>query len=368
MRWGVCGLAEAHPRACGENATRALEPCMGKGSSPRVRGKRHDFPVSGFASRLIPARAGKTRAPRNRGAANAAHPRACGENDAAAQLMSHQSGSSPRVRGKRMGTGLLIVRLRLIPARAGKTSAGVEGVGFRWAHPRACGENRRQIVVALMRAGSSPRVRGKLGPRGRELGAAGLIPARAGKTALSGVPETWCRAHPRACGENGMNSKGSSFPAGSSPRVRGKPPARTVAARAPGLIPARAGKTDRHGQVQEALPAHPRACGENYYFAIASHAILGSSPRVRGKQELPAEYMPLGGLIPARAGKTCCTTSRAGTITAHPRACGENYTPELVMLDEAGSSPRVRGKPRRRAPLHEHRRLIPARAGKTKKL
>ena len=41
MRWGVCGLAEAHPRACGENAEVGDVPRGNADSSPRVRGKRH---------------------------------------------------------------------------------------------------------------------------------------------------------------------------------------------------------------------------------------------------------------------------------------------------------------------------------------
>ncbi|EFW09830.1 hypothetical protein HMPREF9005_1189 [Actinomyces sp. oral taxon 178 str. F0338] len=51
-----------------------------------------------------------------------------------------------------------------------------------WAHPRACGENGALRRCAAWCLGSSPRVRGKLGVEVRDQVAAGLIPARAGKT------------------------------------------------------------------------------------------------------------------------------------------------------------------------------------------
>ena len=54
------------------------------------------------------------------------------------------------------------MRLRLIPARAGKTSSSSSCSRRVWAHPRACGENSQVLRAALRAEGSSPRVRGKL--------------------------------------------------------------------------------------------------------------------------------------------------------------------------------------------------------------
>ena len=51
--------------------------------------------------RLIPARAGKTIQTVIKGATVAAHPRACGENSDIARMLRIDAGSSPRVRGKR---------------------------------------------------------------------------------------------------------------------------------------------------------------------------------------------------------------------------------------------------------------------------
>ena len=91
-------------------------------------------------------------------------------------------GSSPRMRGKQ-GQQLRQAALsRLIPAHAGKTARSLLPYLFRWAHPRACGENDfPQDAVGLF-PGSSPRMRGKLIANFVRTGLGGLIPAHAEKT------------------------------------------------------------------------------------------------------------------------------------------------------------------------------------------
>ena len=114
-------LAGAHPRACGENDSRASRFASGSGSSPRVRGKllRRFSPTKDAG--LIPARAGKTFSNRDFGPTVKAHPRACGENDVPENFQCMSKGSSPRVRGKQLESFDTRTRCRLIPARAGKT-------------------------------------------------------------------------------------------------------------------------------------------------------------------------------------------------------------------------------------------------------
>ena len=72
---------------------------------------------------LIPACAGKTYACGARESNGRAHPRVCGENSISARTKSVQSGSSPRVRGKREAEALAKDSSGLIPACAGKTKA-----------------------------------------------------------------------------------------------------------------------------------------------------------------------------------------------------------------------------------------------------
>ena len=335
------------------------------GSSPRVRGKRGRVCRFVCSSRLIPARAGKTASSSPMVTIRRAHPRACGENRVPAGIVAGHPGSSPRVRGKPVVDRHPLARRRLIPARAGKTPRGPDPPSPVRAHPRACGENCAPWRVRHLCWGSSPRVRGKRPFPQLRAGAPGLIPARAGKTpaASPATDPTW--AHPRACGENAASSRQSSFVAGSSPRVRGKRGGDDALAAAPGLIPARAGKTPTRPPASSTRAAHPRACGENVRALLVSVSRVGSSPRVRGKQQPARAVGWHHGLIPARAGKTAAVDLFTVVGPAHPRACGENNSHVSSFLASQGSSPRVRGK-QGRVDEHRHRRrLIPARAGKT---
>ena len=192
--------------------------------------------------------------------------------------------------------------------------------------------------------GSSPRVRGKQVQDGGQCAARGLIPARAGKTARAACGRAASRAHPRACGENGVVVMTGRTVRGSSPRVRGKRHRGGEAARRRGLIPARAGKTLDHRPSRLTVPAHPRACGENALLHPRCAGLRGSSPRVRGKPYGPPISSSRGRLIPARAGKTSGLVAFMVQERAHPRACGENASGCRAAPSSLGSSPRVRGQ------------------------
>ena len=354
------------------------------GSSPRVRGKLGRRVQRARELRLIPARAGKTgvlaltccllpahphacgetRRRPSRRRARRAHPRVCGENGHAPCSVGCGGGSSPRVRGKRAPGGRQGPVLGLIPACAGKTSRGSR----RWprcsAHPRACGENAGTPLALLGTRGSSPRVRGKPAAASTFPALSGLIPACAGKTrgcSRAGTPRP---AHPRACGENDVHAEASVRFEGSSPRVRGKRAPPSSAGHRGRLIPARAGKTRKPPASPPPETAHPRACGENDVPAAPVLPQLGSSPRVRGKRGHPPGHRVGAGLIPARAGKTARGGRPPRASRAHPRACGENRHCEGGAHGERGSSPRVRGKRPEPRPGFSRLRLIPARAGK----
>ena len=188
---------------CGENAFQ-LERCIrGRGSSPRVRGKRFARRLVRGLRRLIPACAGKTFPRGKQIRQTGAHPRVCGENPSWAAFVVVLGGSSPRVRGKRTDRSIREAEGGLIPACAGKTSLPRQVRHPVGAHPRVCGENFRRLLISLCRMGSSPRVRGKPVQWATPADVYGLIPACAGKTrALYSFPGV-NGAHPRVCGENG---------------------------------------------------------------------------------------------------------------------------------------------------------------------
>ena len=151
----------------------------------------------------------------------------------------------------------------LIPARAGKTYERKTGQPITAAHPRAGGENRGRLRKSLHRLGSSPRGRGKQLTVRQNLARRRLIPARAGKTQVLARAVSAVAAHPRAGGENHSADWTIDRDLGSSPRGRGKPRRGRDAAYAAGLIPARAGKTPARVGMRNAEQAHPRAGGEN---------------------------------------------------------------------------------------------------------
>ena len=157
--------------------------------------------------------------------------------------MTFSTGSSPRMRGKRLIQAVEAVRIRLIPAHAGKTRRFIRDSGMYAAHPRACGENRQVRASRYVALGSSPRMRGKRARLVRSRRARGLIPAHAGKTprGRGAVVHEW--AHPRACGENLSTDTEDVILAGSSPRMRGKRGPASPGTQERWLIPAHAGKT-----------------------------------------------------------------------------------------------------------------------------
>ena len=235
------------------------------------------------------------------------------------------SGSSPRGRGK--------------PRLRGSSADP------RPAHPRAGGENFENGFDCARRLGSSPRGRGK-------------PPPMSATCSLT-------KAHPRAGGENILRSVGGPHAQGSSPRGRGKPELTMEDATALGLIPARAGKTSVFLRWRPHHWAHPRAGGENPVTLFRLSAYSGSSPRGRGKPELLGDRTAAPGLIPARAGKTSRARVWCWGSRDHPRAGGENWAARRATCPSLGSSPRGRGKQRPSDEIGRGVGLIPARAGKT---
>ena len=254
---------------------------------------------------------------------------------------------------------------RLIPACAGKTPHPPIGARARRAHPRVCGENGARGGVVVLVAGSSPRVRGKPQVRQDRVRTRGLIPACAGKTPTRAAPTLRSPAHPRVCGENTAAVMPTPTACGSSPRVRGKRFRRVEPHPGLGLIPACAGKTRWTCTPKPVSAAHPRVCGENLEDAERIVHEAGSSPRVRGKPVHGGHPHTVTRLIPACAGKTFPDPAKTSIPAAHPRVCGENPFPSRRAPHVAGSSPRVRGKHAVRDYKYKTVRLIPACAGKT---
>ncbi|STC65404.1 Domain of uncharacterised function (DUF2825) [Corynebacterium diphtheriae] len=177
------------------------------GSSPLVRGKQRVTAIWAPFAGLIPAGAGKTSRMENRNLRHRAHPRWCGENLLYACGGKQHRGSSPLVRGKPTPMVWGGVWAGLIPAGAGKTAARLLVHTVEGAHPRWCGENYGKSRRPRAQQGSSPLVRGKHRQNMPTSMKIRLIPAGAGKTYMVSFMLRSIGAHPRWCGENASSAQ-----------------------------------------------------------------------------------------------------------------------------------------------------------------
>ena len=172
-----------------------------------------------------------------------AHPRSRGEHINKPTNRKAGKGSSPLARGTLARISSILCLSGLIPARAGNTNTGAEGIRVARAHPRSRGEHPTLWVFAMSQGGSSPLARGTQADQVVQASALGLIPARAGNTVCSTFSSHPLRAHPRSRGEHLLLLAVAPLLAGSSPLARGT---RSLCLRQgcrTGLIPARAGNT-----------------------------------------------------------------------------------------------------------------------------
>ena len=186
-----------------------------------------------------------------------------------------------------------------------------------------CGEHNGACPRANSRPGSSPRVRGTLIPGMMPSFRIGIIPACAGNTHRCCTSESEKRDHPRVCGEHLDGNDPARNVLGSSPRVRGTRFARRSALLVSG--------------------DHPRVCGEHTVGEKQDVYELGSSPRVRGTLPPGRAQDQACGIIPACAGNTPATGTKALPCRDHPRVCGEHHGHTHAHDPLEGSSPRVRG-------------------------
>ena len=235
------------------------------------------------------------------------------------------SGSSPLARGTRDPAFDAGRGPRLIPARAGNTRGTSARSCGGAAHPRSRGEHVLAGAVAPPRVGSSPLARGTPFSIPSHHKKHRLIPARAGNTYLIITPNSMTAAHPRSRGEHWVEDDDENIYRGSSPLARGTrvpPYSETQTYR---LIPARAGNTTGGRKPRCYWAAHPRSRGEHFVVFPDFGCGGGSSPLARGTLVRGRVWRRHGRLIPARAGNTrrvCAWTARR---SAHPRSRGEHF-------------------------------------------
>ena len=213
--------------------------------------------------------------------------------------------------------------------------------------------------------GSSPHTRGARLPLGAPAWAAGIIPAYAGSTRLSGSDGDRGGDHPRIRGEHVRRQKNDPAWHGSSPHTRGAPTAPCPAPRNGGIIPAYAGSTG-----VEAYPIfdeadHPRIRGEHRRAIWNDAMMMGSSPHTRGALSCRAHRWRIGWIIPAYAGSTVEIPAASFPSEDHPRIRGEHGSNSATTIWSTGSSPHTRGAPHAEHRSSRNAGIIPAYAGST---
>ena len=218
------------------------------------------------------------------------------------------------------------------------------------------------LPVGLPR-GTSPRVRGKLiSDALLDLGKR-YIPACAGEAPWFTTRATVIPVHPRVCGGSSFVGWLALSGPGTSPRVRGKHEASQARHLINRYIPACAGEARNAKGLSYGLQVHPRVCGGSPPSVAQPPNQAGTSPRVRGKLRRERARRFAEGYIPACAGEACRAASGSRRTGVHPRVCGGSDAARQRPELPPGTSPRVRGKPRPR-PLDRRRRgYIPACAG-----
>ena len=130
---------------------------------------------------------------------------------------------------------------------------------------------------------------------------------------------------------------------GSSPRVRGTAPGIAGLRLAGRFIPACAGNRKNNSYVNLNKTVHPRVCGEQSTDYPPNPTPPGSSPRVRGTVLNKHFLMGQRRFIPACAGNRDALAQWHLHKAVHPRVCGEQRPPRIILFVTLGSSPRVRG-------------------------
>ena len=252
----------------------------------------------------------------------------------------------------------------ITPAYAGKSCRCSILRGFRWDHPRVCGEKRKPNRNGANRYGSPPRMRGKATEHKHHRAGTGITPAYAGKRKRDEFSGIECRDHPRVCGEKHIANYDDETGKGSPPRMRGKVVLEKLDEIYHRITPAYAGKRNAGRPVCDIHEDHPRVCGEKRSGHVASLGVQGSPPRMRGKGTVHARKAACDGITPAYAGKRrCCLTPAIGARD-HPRVCGEKKLSNLDDAQRMGSPPRMRGKGVPNVLVSEKFGITPAYAGK----
>ena len=187
------------------------------------------------------------------------------------------------------------------PARAGRTIPNPESTESRWDHPRSRGKDPPMDRMNAMLSGSPPLARERLFPCNGEFHKIRITPARAGKTFQVPISSHGLRGSPPLARER--HAVHLTVP-GSPPLARERRIIPIRRDPVSGITPARAGKTIIQGEMTLFDRDHPRSRGKDFKVFSPSSDELGSPPLARERLRPRPIAPVVVGITPARAGKT----------------------------------------------------------------
>ena len=282
-----CGPRKDHPRSRGVYDPAIRRAQSPEGSSPLARGLRAGRSVLPGRMRIIPARAGFTGRGEDPHRPPGDHPRSRGVYAWAKIAAGGRFGSSPLARGLPYHVSATRNFRRIIPARAGFTPSSRPPSPRTRDHPRSRGVYGRADSRGRWVGGSSPLARGLRDAEREGPPTERIIPARAGFTTASGRPVPPASDHPRSRGVYPAPAPPTGRLVGSSPLARGLQRLHVEGVRGEGIIPARAGFTKHRRHRERRVGDHPRSRGVYRESMSQGRRGGGSSPLARGLRRSP---------------------------------------------------------------------------------
>ncbi len=146
------------------------------------------------------------------------------------------------------------------------------------------------------------------------------------------------------CGEKTLLNGAKTLSEGSPPRVWGKVFDALEFGYNNRITPTCVGKSPYLSLHLKNAQDHPHVCGEKPISSKLTTEKLGSPPRVWGKVALLFFYRLLHRITPTCVGKSASYSHSSRRIRDHPHVCGEKSWNILVISAMLGSPPRVWGK------------------------
>ena len=228
----------------------------------------------------------------------------CGADTAYRYRVRVLRGSPPRVRSRRVEWPVGLPAMGITSACAEQTYPRPAPQIIRRDHLRVCGADIVAMPANGLLMGSPPRVRSRHRHGGRYAGGRGITSACAEQTTARAWACSPGRDHLRVCGADILLHPYEPHTVGSPPRVRSRLENRIEVTHASGITSACAEQTGRRDRFGYPSGDHLRVCGADLDETGRDRTAEGSPPRVRSRLPSGALDARHGGITSACAEQT----------------------------------------------------------------